>query len=214
MKWKYRNNEESKSTDTSPIPFSVNLIANDDDVEASVANIKVVNNKVYFYGDVDTLPILELNKTLVELDIKLQNTKNIFGDSFHPIIELHVNTYGGGVFEAFSTVDTIRNLKSDVYTYADGSVASAGTLIIAVGKKRFIGEHAHILIHQLSSGGYGKFSEMEDEFYNCKNLMKLLKDFYKKHTKIPMKKLDELMKHDLWMNAEECLQNGVVDEII
>ena len=55
---------------------------------------------------------------------------------------------------------------------------------------------------------------MEDEIFNCTNLMKLLKDFYKKNTKIPMKKLDELLKRDIWMMADECLQNGIVDEIL
>jgi ATP-dependent protease ClpP protease subunit len=71
-----------------------------------------------------------------------------------------------------------------------------------------------MLIHQLSSGVYGKFSEMEDEIYNCTNLMKLLKDFYKKNTKMPMKKLDELLKKDIWLNAEECVLYGLVDEIL
>ena len=54
---------------------------------------------------------------------------------------------------------------------------------------------------------------MEDDFYNSKNLMKVLKDFYKKNTKIPMKKLDELLKRDIWLTAKECLQYGIIDEI-
>jgi ATP-dependent protease ClpP protease subunit len=29
-----------------------------------------------------------------------------------------------------------------------------------------------------------------------------------------MKKLDELLKRDIWMNAEECLQYGIIDEIV
>lgn len=178
------------------------------------ATIRVVENKIFFYGEIDDQSALELNRVLVEIDIKLQNTKNVIGEGYDPIIHLHVNTPGGGIFAAFSTVDIMRNLRSKVYTYIDGSVASAGTLIIGSGHKRFIGKHAHLLIHQLSTGVYGKFSDLEDEHYNCVNMMKVLKEFYKKNTKIPMKKLDEILQKDLWMNAQECMQYGIVDEII
>jgi ATP-dependent Clp endopeptidase proteolytic subunit ClpP len=198
-----------------PIVPNIFITSQGNDVMTySGGNIKVSENKIFFYGDVDESSALELNKVLVDLDLKLQNLKNSLGDDYNPVIHLHINTYGGSIFAAFSTVDTMESLKSKVYTYIDGSVASAGTLITAVGDKRFIGKHGHLLIHQLSSGVYGKFSEMEDEIFNCTNLMKLLKDFYKKNTKIPMKKLDELLKRDIWMMADECLQYGIVDEIL
>ena len=34
------------------------------------------------------------------------------------------------------------------------------------------------------------------------------------HTKIPKREMDKLLKHDLWWEAEKCLQYGLVDEII
>jgi len=211
--WAYKNSENESTTG---LPFIITQKGSDEDsFVPDIGNVKTVGeNSIYFYGDVDDDSALELNKTLIELDHKLQKLKVSLGDSYNPIIHLHINTYGGGIFSAFSTVDTIRNLKSLVYTYIDGSVASAGTLITTIGSKRYIGKHAHLPIHQLSSGVYGKFSEMEDEIYNCTNLMKLLKKFYKETTKIPMKNLDELLKRDIWMSAEECLQYGIVDEII
>jgi ATP-dependent Clp endopeptidase proteolytic subunit ClpP len=213
MKWRYRNEEESEQNTPIQIP---SIIINSTGEDAQVSSgIRVVGNKILFYADIDEGTVLELNKILLELDDKLQTIKNVcFDVNYHPSINLHLNTYGGTLFAAFSTVDTIKRLKSDVNTYIDGSVASAGTLISSVGKKRYMGQHAHLLIHQLSSGMYGKFSEMEDEFFNNTNLMKLLKDFYKKNTKIPMKKLDELLKRDIWLNAQECLEYGFIDEII
>lgn len=214
MKWHYRNDEEKNGENTFQFP---NIIINaGDDENTTIANgIRVVNNKVLFYADIDGNTCLELNRILMELDAKLQGIKAVgFDDDYDPVIHLHLSTLGGEIHSAFSTVDTIRRLKSKVYTYIDGSVASAGTLISGIGHKRFIGQHAFLLIHQLSSGLYGKFAELEDEFYNCSNLMKILKDYYKKHTKIPMKKLDELLKRDIWLSAEECLEYGIVDEII
>jgi ATP-dependent Clp endopeptidase proteolytic subunit ClpP len=216
MKWKHKGkpkmNEEEETELQIPPIF---ITTGNEGLQYTGGNIRILENRLFFYGDISEASALDLNRSLYEIDLKLQNTRNTLGEnSFKPTIHLHINTFGGSIYAAFSTVDTIRSLKSDVYTYIDGSVASAGTLITASGKKRYIGKHGHMLIHQLSSGVYGKFSEMEDEIFNCTNLMKILKDFYKKNTKIPMKKLDELLKRDIWMPADECLEHGIVDEIL
>ncbi len=222
MKWKqgrHRNNvsEESEELPFNGIPMFLNLGTNNNESPSNSmfggGPIRVVENHVYFYGDIDENSALDLNRVLHEVDIKLQNTKNVLGDEYTPIVHLHVNTFGGSIFAAFSTVDVIRNLKSKVYTYVEGSVASAGTLIIGVGAKRFVGSYAHILIHQLSGGMYGKYAELQDEMENCNKLMRLLKDFYKKHTKMPMKKLDELLSKDIWLSPQEAIDYGLVDEI-
>jgi ATP-dependent Clp endopeptidase proteolytic subunit ClpP len=214
MKWRYRNEEEEKENKNAFQMPQIIINSSDNEETQNPQGIRVINNKILFYADVEEGAMLELNRVLMETDLKLQSVGLAFDGAYDPIINLHLNTFGGSIFAAFSTVDTIRRLKSKVYTHIDGSVASAGTLISAIGSKRYMGQHAHLLIHQLSSGVYGKFSEMEDEIFNCTNLMKLLKDFYKKNTKLPMKKLDELLKRDIWLNAEECLQYGIVDEIV
>jgi ATP-dependent Clp protease protease subunit len=175
--------------------------------------IRVVDNKIFFYDDVTNESILDLNRILMEVDIKLQNTKNMLGDSFDPTIQLRVKTDGGDLHAVLSTVDIINNLKSKVFTYIDGSVASAGSMITLAGDRRFMGKHAIFLIHQLSSGIYGKYSELEDNMENCSNMMKFLKAYYKETTKIPMKTLDSLLKRDLYLSAAECVQYGIVDEL-
>ena len=175
--------------------------------------IRAVENKLFFYGEINEQSCLELNRVLYELDGKLQGMKGVLVDDYNPIIHLHLNTPGGEIYAAFSTVDTILNLKSTVYTYADGLVASAGTLISSVGKRRYVGRHAHMLIHQLSSELYGTFAELQAGMDSTVTLMRILKDFYKKHTKVPMKRLDELMSKDIYLTADECLAYGIVDEI-
>lgn len=216
MNWKtqnlYRNSKDEEHLNP---PIYLNIPSSEgSEVSFPEESIRVLGNKVFFYGDIDEQTCLSLNKTLLEMDLKLQNTKNSLGDDYNPVIHLHLNTYGGEIYPALATVNHIQTLKTDVYTYLDGSVASAGTLMSVVGKKRFAYKYSHLLIHQLSGGMWGKFSEMEDDFYNSSNLMKMFKTFYKEHTKIPMKKLDEILKRDIWMSAEECLQYGIIDEIL
>lgn len=211
MNWKkqnkYRMNAEEENNNFSLGP----LIINTEQMQGS-SSIRIVENKIFFYDDITNETVLDLNKCLLEVDTKLQNTKNILGDCFDPVIHLHLKTDGGEIFAAISTLDLIPTLKSKVHTYIDGCVASAGTLISVVGQRRFMGKHAYLLIHQLSGEMYGKFSEMEDQLENSTNLMRFIKTVYKQYTKIPMKQLDELLKRDLWLDSKQCLEYGIVDE--
>lgn len=206
MKWKYNNSEEQEETDR-----QVQFIVSNTGGSGGGSVTRVVENNVYFYGDVTESNALELNSTLFELDKKLSITKEFLDVT--PVINLRINSYGGSLFAGLATVDCIRNLKSDVHSYIDGAAASAATIISTVCKKRYIGKYSKMLIHQLSSISYGKYTELEDDMENNKNLMDTIKAIYKAHTKVPMKKLDEILKHDLWFDASKCLQLGLVDEI-
>jgi len=101
-----------------------------------------------------------------------------------------------------------------VETYVDGFSASAGTFLSVVGKRRFMSRNSYMLIHQLSSNFWGTYSNFDDEKKNLDLMMKTIKDIYKQYTKLPMKKLDEMLKHDLMWDAQTCLKYGMIDEII
>ena len=175
--------------------------------------VDVVNNHIYFYSEVERPKMLELNKKLRELDIKLRK-QALEQDTKLPKIYLHINSYGGSVFAGMASLDTVLTTKCKVVTIVEGCAASAGTTLSVVGNERWMHKHAYMLIHQLSSGFWGKYSEIEDEKKNCDKLMKLIKDIYGKYTKVPEKKIDELLKHDLWWDAKKCLKYGLIDKII
>jgi len=214
MKWKYNlngNEETEVDTENKNQQIFINTAASGGAVSS---NIRVVENTIFFYSDITEQSALDLNTILYELDIKLKNTFNFLGPDFNPHIKLRINSYGGSVFAGMAILDTIRSLKSEVHTYIDGAAASAATIISVAGKKRFIGKNSMMLIHQLSSGVYGKFSEMEDEMESNRRIMKMIKDVYKQYTKVPMKQIDEILKHDLWFDAAKCLDFGLIDEIL
>ena len=54
----------------------------------------------------------------------------------------------------------------------------------------------------------------EDEKQNLDLMMKTIKDVYKQYTKVPMKEVNTILKHDLLWDAEKCLKYGLVDQII
>jgi len=205
MKWKYQNEEDKKEEECQQI---VNITAPS---PSGGSVTKIVENNLYFYGDITEANALELNAALYEMDKKLCVT-DLFLD-VNPNINLHINSYGGSLFAGLATVDAIRNLKSDVHSYIEGAAASAATLISVVCDKRYIGKYSKMLIHQLSATNYGKYTELEDDMENNKHLMDTIKEVYKEYTEVPMKKLNKILKHDLWFDSKTCLELGLVDFI-
>jgi ATP-dependent Clp endopeptidase proteolytic subunit ClpP len=171
------------------------------------------DNRIYFYSEVTRSRNLTLNKSIVELANYYQAIGITLGSS--PVeLYLHINSYGGSVFAGLSSVDYIINSKVPVTTVIDGCAASAATLMSIVGKRRLMHKHSYMLIHQLSSGMWGKYEELKDDMENCDSFMKTIKDIYEEHTNIPKKELAKVLKHDLWWDAETCLKYGLIDEII
>jgi ATP-dependent protease ClpP protease subunit len=178
------------------------------------SRVSVAHNKIYFYSGVTRQDNLVLNKLLNSTGNKLKNTQQVLQLPEAPKIHLHINSYGGSVFAGFGSVDYIRNCKVPVVSIIDGCAASAATIMSVVATERYINEHAFMLIHQLSSGMWGKFEDMKDDMKNNEMLMSKIIKIYEEHTKIPKTKIKDILKRDIWWDAKTCLKYGLVDDII
>ena len=175
--------------------------------------VEKVENTLYFYAEVYRDNILKLNKELAQLNNQLLYqsivTKNQPAEIF-----LNIQSYGGSIFSGLSAMDMINDSKIKINTVVDGCAASAATLMSVCGNRRYIRRHSYILIHQLSSVFWGNYEQLKDDMENSHKFMGMIKEIYKEKTRIPMKKLNEILKHDLWFTAQEAIMYGLVDEII
>jgi ATP-dependent Clp protease protease subunit len=186
--------------------------ADDDEVVQDTDDIYREDNHIYFYTDIDRNAISRLSTLLrsaeeycIVMGLRLRmDTIPIY---------LHIYSNGGCIYSAFSAMDLIQSLKVPIYSVIEGATASAGTLISMVCEKRFIRPLGHMLIHQLSSACWGKMSEMTDEYNNLKELMKTIRELYLEYTKLSAKKLDELLRQDVWLDAKQSIVYGLADEI-
>jgi len=199
------------------------IIKNNDDSDDSddetTTNSNTVNRKItkehnhiYFHAEVDRGAIFEMITLIRKAEIEnIVLAHNMCTESIP--IYLHISSYGGSVFDALTAIDVIIGCKVPIHTIIEGATASAGTLMSVVGAKRYIRPNAHMLIHQLSAGSWGKMNELEDEHENNTLLMNKILDIYKKHADIPKKQLNEILKHDLWWESDKCMKYGLVDEL-
>lgn len=181
--------------------------------------VQTINNHIYFYTDlIDNESCLDLIKSIRKLDNDLRH-KFYNYDLYKcdtPIIPiwLHISSPGGYLNFALSVADSIKQIKTPIYSIVEGRCASGATIISMSCTKRFIQPSAIMLIHQIQTSAIGKHEEIKDDMQNSSLMMKLVKDFYKKNTKLSEKKIDKILKRDVYFNAEECIKMGFADEIM
>ena len=202
-----RSGDEPEKEKNNIFVISDNGAEADDKIERS-------DNRLYFYSEVSRAKVLQLNKEIRNLNIDIIHTSNVLSLDVKANIYLHINSFGGSVFAGLAAVDYIKKSEIPIVSIVDGSAASAATLMSIVAKERYMHENSFMLIHQLSSGLWGKYEELKDDMKNNDLLMKTIKGLYQEHAKIPKTKLNQILKHDLWFDAKTCLKYGLIDDII
>jgi Protease subunit of ATP-dependent Clp proteases len=123
---------------------------------------KTSNNKIYFYDEINPLTALMLNKQINEKADELL-TLSIKYSLESPIpLYILINSPGGDLFSGLSIMDNVTSCKVPVISRIEGVCASAATFFHLAATKREIRTHSHILIHELSSGHAGKYSDSKN----------------------------------------------------
>lgn len=167
---------------------------------------------VFFWMDVTQQSVLRLYELLHEATahtLRRQKKNKFRGKPFTPTVRLFLHSYGGDLFAGLSAMTHIRINRVPITTIADGMVASAATLLLLGGSTRFIMPHSHVLIHQLSTGFFGKHQDLIDESKNATNMMMSLSNIYLAETKLGEKRIKKLMAKELDLTAVQCIKFGI-----
>lgn len=131
-------------------------------------------------------------------------------------IQLYLNTPGGSVTAGMAIYDTMQFVKPDVSTMCVGMAASMGAVLLAAGKKgrRFALPNSEILLHQVMGGVEGQASEVEITARQILKIKDRLNHVLAKHTGQSVAKIEKDTDRDFYLNPEEALKYGLIDEIM
>jgi len=171
----------------------------------SNADEQMIKNRELFLFDAVT------DKTMLHLikDIKFLDCKN------HKPITLWINSPGGSCTDGLALVNVIRMVKSPITTIINTEACSMGSFISCVGDVRKMTSNAFWMAHDLKGGIHGDYEAKV--IYRVEYLQKLwaiMVDVYRRHTKLTEEDLEIARHGELWLSAEECLEKGIIDEII
>ena len=131
-------------------------------------------------------------------------------------ITMHIDSPGGSVKSGLSMVDVMEYIPCDIRTVNTGMAASMGSVLLGAGTKgkRSSLRHSTTMLHQSSGGFSGNIQDAEVDWAEWQKvnyeLFNLLGSYCGKKPERVMKDATR----DFWLNAEEAVKYGIIDEII
>lgn len=166
----------------------------------------VEQRKIFLWGAVDDKSAKDITDRLLYLEA-IDPGKEI---------TFYINSPGGVVTSGMVIYDTMQMISSPVSTVCMGMAASMGSILLSGGAKgkRYIFPHGEVMIHQPSGGGRGTSADLEImaiQIQKAKLLgAKILADNCGQTVDKVLKDFDR----DYWMDANESIAYGIVDQIL
>jgi len=125
-----------------------------------------------------------------------------------PVINLHLNSGGGSVFDGLAIYTGIQSHPARVRVLIDGIAASMAGVIAMAGDEIVMAENAFLMIHRVSSGVEGTAETMRAEAALLEKLEEQIVAIYAARTGKSPGALFKAMQAETWYSAAESLAEG------
>ena len=133
-------------------------------------------------------------------------------------IHFYINSPGGAITSGLAVYDTMQFLRCEVATYCVGQAASMGAVLLAGGRngKRFLLQNSRVLLHQPLIAGVleGTATDLDIEAKEILRLRARLYNILAQHTGQAAEKIEKDCDRNLWLEADEAINYGLVDRIL
>ena len=131
-------------------------------------------------------------------------------------ITMHIDSPGGSVKSGLSMVDVMDYIPCDIRTVNTGMAASMGSVLLGAGTrgKRSSLRHSTTMLHQSSGGFSGNIQDAEVDWIEWNKVNKELFNLLGEYCGKKPERVAKDATRDFWLNAEEAVKYGIIDEII
>jgi ATP-dependent Clp protease protease subunit len=131
-------------------------------------------------------------------------------------ISLYINSPGGVISSGLAIYDTMQLIKPDVSTICVGLAASMGTVLLCAGEKgkRYALPNSTIHMHQPMGGASGQATDIEIAAREILRMQDMIRQIISGHTGQAYDRVARDTDRDYYLNADQALEYGIVDEIL
>ena len=131
-------------------------------------------------------------------------------------ITMHIDSPGGSVKSGLSLVDVMEYISCDIRTVNTGMAASMGSVLLGAGTKgkRSSLKFSKTMLHQSSGGAGGNIQDARINMIEWEKTNKILFDLLGSYCGKPAEQVMLDATRDLWLDAQEALDYGIIDEIV
>lgn len=131
-------------------------------------------------------------------------------------IYMYINSPGGSVTAGMAIYDTMNFIDNDVCTICVGMCASMAAFLLSSGAKgkRYALQNSEVMIHQPIGGVQGQATEIQIAAERILKLKDKMNRLLSNNTRQSLSKIKRDTERDYFMDADEALNYGIVDEIL
>lgn len=129
-------------------------------------------------------------------------------------VNLHINSGGGSVIDAYAMMTAISNHDGKVTAYIDGLAASAASFLVAAADEVVMSSVAWMMIHNASIFCWGNAEEMRAQAEYLEKVDAQITGIYAKRSSTKDEAdFARAMRETTWFTADDALEWGLVDRI-
>ena len=129
-------------------------------------------------------------------------------------IRIYINSNGGDVYEAYGMVSQLQRHQARKVCYVDGFACSAASLFLCIADYVYASKQATVMIHNMAALCYGNAEQLRKEADDLDVLMEANRQLYLGRMNITEEELITALNSETIYTAKQCLENGLVDEIV
>jgi ATP-dependent Clp protease protease subunit len=131
-------------------------------------------------------------------------------------ITMHIDSGGGSVKSGLSMVDVMEYISCDIRTVNTGMAASMGSVLLGAGTKgkRSSLRFSKTMLHQSSGGAGGNIQDARINMIEWEKVNNILFELLGRYCNKPADVVMKDATRDLWLNSDEALSYGIIDEIV
>ena len=149
----------------------------------------------------------------VGYSVYLNGIKYALGDVVGNEINVHINSYGGDLFEGIAIKNFLLNRPEKINVYIDGIAASAASVIAMAGDHIVMPSDAQMMIHNPWTYTMGNAKELRKTADDLDKAQTSLEKSYLNRFKGTEDELKTLLDEETYLTADEAVLFGLADVI-
>jgi ATP-dependent Clp endopeptidase proteolytic subunit ClpP len=168
----------------------------------------------------ESLPVvIRVNKFDEKAAEEFSKEMAIAQNTGQPVVPVIIDSYGGQVYSLMSMISDIQHSRVQVATIVQGKAMSCGAILFSFGVegRRYMDPDATVMIHDVSSMGWGKVEEIKAD---AKEVERLNQKVYKMMAKNCGHEEDYFLdivhdkSHADWfLDAKECKRHKLANKL-
>lgn len=177
--------------------------------------VDLKNRRIYFGINLDSADVNESTDfTLSSVEMAVRAMHRMATEAPNKPIELHMSSYGGDTYAMLKLHDEILACPCQIKFIGSGPIMSSASFIMAACDERLLHPNSVIMVHELSSGGGGKHTDIKIDAAENLRLMNQLCDIYEANSRMPKDFWMDITQRDVYLTASEAVSLGLADKII